>query len=214
VAGDSLVITPGYAVYRALGQNDAVERVGDVDGRVATGLTRPDVFNWFRHVDEQVKAQQIDTVVFSFGGNDDSGSMTGLPEGVSLGEFGGPRWTKEYRRRVGGLMDTANQAGAFVVWLGLPITKDAGQSRRWQVINRAIAAEAERRPGKAAYVDMYGLLSDDGAYAPYLPAKDGQLEKVRADDGVHLERAGGDIVARQVVRELRRVYDLWSWRNQ
>ena len=214
VAGDSLVITPGYAVYRALGGNDAVERVGDVDGRVATGLARPDVFNWFRHVDEQVKSKEIDTVVFAFGANDDSGSMTGLRDGMSLDGFGGPRWTKEYRRRVGGLMDTANQAGAFVVWLGLPITKDAAQSRRWRVLNRAARAEVERRPGEAAYVDVYGLLADDGAYAPYLRAKDGLLEKVRADDGVHLERAGGDIVARQVVRELRRVYDLWSWRNQ
>ena len=214
IAGDSLVITPGWAVLRAFGQNEAVERVGDVDGRVATGLTRPDVFNWFKHVDEQVKEKEIDTVVLAFGGNDDSGSMTGLPDGVSLGEFGGARWTKEYRRRVGGLIDTANQAGAFVVWLGLPITKDGGQSRRWKVINRAVQAEVEERPGKAAYVDMYGLLSDDGAYAPYLPAKDGQLVKVRADDGVHLERAGGDIVAKQVVRELRRVYDLWSWRSQ
>jgi hypothetical protein len=213
IAGDSLVITPGYAVYRALGQNDAVERVGDVDGRVATGLTRPDVFNWFKHVHEQVKEERIDTVVFCFGGNDDSGSMTGLPEGVSVGEFGGPQWTKEYRRRVGGLMDTANGDGAFVVWVGLPITKDATQSRRWKVVNRAIQAEAERRPGKVAYVDLYGLLSEDGGYAPYLPAEDGQLVKVRADDGVHLERAGGDLVARQVVRELRRVYDLWSWRN-
>ena len=121
---------------------------------------------------------------------------------------------QEYRRRVGGLIDTANQTGTFVVWLGLPITKDGGQSRRWKVINRAILAEVEERPGKAAYVDMYGLLSDDGAYAPYLSADDGQLEKVRADDGVHLERAGGDIIASQVVRELRRVYDLWSWRSQ
>lgn len=214
IAGDSLVITPGYAVYRAFGQNDAVERVGDVDGRVATGLSRPDVFNWFRHVDEQVREEQIDTVVFCFGGNDDSGSMTGLPDGVELDGFGKPAWTKEYRRRVGGLMDTANQAGAFVVWLGLPITKDGSQSRRWTVINRAALAEAERRPGTAAFVDMYGLLADGGKYAPYLPDEDGQLVKVRADDGVHLDRAGGDIIARQVVRELRRVYDLWSWRNQ
>ena len=75
------------------------------------------------------------------------------------------------------------------------------------MINRAILAEVEERPGKAAYVDMYGLLSEDGAYAPYLSGDDGQLEKVRADDGVYLERAGGDI-ASQVVRELRRVYDL------
>jgi hypothetical protein len=212
IAGDSLVITPGYAILRAFGRNDAVERVGDVDARVATGLARPDVFNWFRYVDEQVRKKEIDTAVFAFGGNDDSGDMTGLPDGVALDGFGGPKWTKEYRRRVGGLMDTASQAGAFVVWLGLPITKDAAQSRRWRVVNRAARAEAEERAGTVAYVDMYDLLSDDGAFAPYLRSDDGQLVKVRADDGVHLERAGGDIVADQVVRELRRAVDVWSWR--
>jgi uncharacterized protein len=215
VAGDSLVITPGYAVLRAFGRNDAVERVGDVDGRVATGLTRPDVFNWFRHVDEQVRKEKVDLVVFCFGGNDDHDYMTGLPKDVSIDDFGDAAWTKEYRRRAGGLMDTANQAGASVVWLGLPITNDGAQSGRWRLINRAVVAEANKREGKVAYVDMYGLLSDDdGEYAPYLPSADGQLEKVRADDGVHLERAGGDIIARQVVREVRGMVDVTSWRNQ
>jgi hypothetical protein len=208
------VITPGYAVYRALGRNEAVKRVGDVDGRVATGLTRPDVFNWFSHVDEQVRKEKVDLVVFCFGGNDDHGYMTGAPKGVDIDDFGDAAWTKEYRRRVGGLMDTANQAGAYVVWLGLPITSDGGQSRRWRQINKVIVAEAEKRPDTVAYVDMYGLLSDDGEYAPYLPDDDGQLEKVRADDGVHLERAGGDIVAAQVAREVRRMVDISSWRDE
>jgi len=213
IAGDSLVITPGYAVYRALGRNEAVEKLGDVDGRVATGLTRPDVFNWFRYVAEQVEKRRIHTVVFCFGGNDDHDLMTGVPKGVSLDGFGGLKWTKEYRRRVGGLMDIVNQAGGFVVWLGLPITDDAAQSRRWKVINRAALAEAQRREGKVAFVDMYGLLSRNGEFASYLEDKEGELEKVRAPDGVHLERAGGDIVANEVVRQLRQVYDVWSWRK-
>ena len=50
VAGDSLVITPGYAIVRAAGSSPAIESVGGVDGRVATGLTRPDVFNWFEEI--------------------------------------------------------------------------------------------------------------------------------------------------------------------
>jgi uncharacterized protein len=214
IAGDSLVITPGYAVYRVLGRNDAVETVGDVDGRVATGLTRPDVFNWFRHVTEQVEKRTIHTVVFCFGGNDDHDLMTGLPEGTSLDGFGGPKWVKEYRRRVGGMMDIVNRAGGFVVWLSLPVTDDAAQSRRWRLLNRAALAEAQRRAGKVAYVDMYGLLSKDGEFASYLRNPDGELEQVRAPDGVHLERAGGDIVAKEVARQVRRVYDFSSWRNQ
>jgi hypothetical protein len=215
VAGDSLVITPGYAVFRAFGRNEAVEPVGDVEGRVATGLIRPDVFNWFNYVDEQVRKEKIDTAVFAFGGNDDHDYMTGVPKGVSLDGFGGPKWTKEYRRRVGGLMDTANQAGALVVWLGLPITGDAAQSRRFKILNQAAAAEAARRAETVAYVDMYSLLSDDGGgYAPYLPDKGGRLVKVRADDGVHLERAGGDIVAKDVVRKLRPLVDVSSWKGE
>jgi hypothetical protein len=215
VAGDSLVITPGYAVFRAFGRNEAVEPVGDVEGRVATGLIRPDVFNWFNYVDEQVRKEKIDTAVFAFGGNDDHDYMTGVPKGVSLDGFGGPKWTKEYRRRVGGLMDTANQAGALVVWLGLPITGDAAQSRRFKILNQAAAAEAARRPETVAYVDLYSLLSDDdGGYAPYLPDKGGRLVKVRADDGVHLERAGGDIVAKEVVHKLRPLVDVWSWKDE
>jgi uncharacterized protein len=213
VAGDSLVITPGYAIYRALGRNAAVEKVGDVDGRVATGLTRPDVFNWFRHVTEQVERRTIHAVVFCFGANDDHDLMTGVPKGMSLDGFADPKWTKEYRRRVGGLMDIVNRAGGFVVWLGLPVTDDAGQSRRWRLINRATLAEAQRRPDTVAFVDMDGLLSKDGEFASYLRNDDGELLKVRAPDGVHLERAGGDIVAREVARRVRQAYDLSSWRS-
>ncbi|MGH3010450.1 MAG: DUF459 domain-containing protein [Gaiellaceae bacterium] len=213
IAGDSLVITPGYAIFRAFGQNEAVRKLGDVDGRVATGLTRPDVFNWFRHVSEQVRKQKPDTVVFNFGANDDHDLMTGLPKGASLDGFGGPKWIKEYRRRVGGVMDIVNRAGGFVVWLGLPITDDGAQSRRWRLLNRATLAEAQRRAGKVAYVDLYGLLSKNGEFASYLENKDGELVQVRAPDGVHLERAGGDVVAKQVAREVRQVYDVWSWKR-
>jgi uncharacterized protein len=214
IAGDSLVITPGYSIYRALGQNEAVETLGDVDGRVATGLTRPDVFNWFSYVAEQVEKKRIDVAVFCFGGNDDHDLMTGLPKGASIGEFGDPRWIKEYRRRVGGLMDTVNQAGGFVVWLGLPITDDTAQSARWRILNGAALAEAQRRPDRVAYIDMYGLLSEDGEFATHLESQDGELEQIRAPDGVHLERAGGEIIAKQVVRELRQVIDAWSWKDE
>jgi hypothetical protein len=214
IAGDSLVITPGYAIYRALGANEAVQKLGDIDGRLATGLTRPDVFNWFREIADQVKERRPDLVVLDFGGNDDHDLMTGLPEGLTLDGFGEAKWIEEYRRRVGGVMDIVNQAGGFVVWLGLPITKDAAQSRRWRLLNRAALAEAQRRVGKVAFIDMYGLLSRNGEFASYLENEDGELEKVRAPDGVHLELAGGDIVAKQVVREVRQVYDYWSWKDE
>ena len=36
---------------------------------------------------------------------------------------------------------------------------------------------------------------------------------MRADDGVHFERAAGDLIARQVLSQLNRRFDLTSWRQ-
>ena len=99
------MITPGYSLLRATGGRKVYKAVGSVDGHVATGLERPDVYNWFERIKEVMRKDRPDVVVVAFGGNDDR-SMTGVPAGVSLGSFAGPAWVKEYRRRVGGLMDT------------------------------------------------------------------------------------------------------------
>src|SRR4029078_12980109 len=55
VAGDSLVITPGFAIVRGAASRPAMEPVGTVDGRVATVLSRPDVFNWFDEIRRQAE---------------------------------------------------------------------------------------------------------------------------------------------------------------
>lgn len=215
VAGDSLVITPGYAIVRAAGTSPAMEPVGTVDGRVATGLTRPDVFNWFDEIRSRVKELRPRAVVLGFGGNDDKAYMTGLPDGTSIGDFGSWSWRREYARRVGGLMDAINRAGAFVVWIGLPQTRSAAQTQRFDVVNAVVEKEARKREGRATYVDTYTMFAgDDGGYAQYLADGSGQLRRVRADDGVHFEREGGDIIARVVLKALNKQFDLTSWRKK
>jgi uncharacterized protein len=214
VAGDSLVITPGYAVVRAAGASPAIESVGGVDGRVATGLTRPDVFNWFEEIRRQVKELKPRAIVLGFGGNDDKAYMTGLPDGVSIDAFGGSVWRREYARRVGGLMDMINRAGALVVWIGLPQTQSSEQTQRFDVVNAVVQREARKREGRAVFIDTYTMFAGpDGGYAEYLPNASGKLVKMRAGDGVHFEREGGDVIAREVLKALNKAYDLTSWRK-
>ena len=55
---------------------------------------------------------------------------------------------------------------------------------------------------------------DDGGYTQFLPTGSGGLVKVRADDGVHFEGEGGDMIAREVLKQLNRAYDLTSWRKK
>ena len=215
IAGDSLVITPGYAIIRAAGASPVMQSVGGVDGRIATGLTRPDVYNWFDEIRARVKELKPKVVVLDFGGNDDKAYMTGLPEGVTIDDFGGSVWRREYARRVGGVMDVINRAGAFVVWIGLPQTRSPDQTARFDVVNAVVEKQARKRPGRAAYIDTYRLFAGhDGGYTQYMGNLSGDLVLVRSADGVHFEREGGDIIAREVLKELNKQFDLTSWRKK
>lgn len=215
VAGDSLVITPGRSIVRASGASPVLESVGDVDGLVATGLTRPDVFNWFAEIRKRLTELRPAVVILGLGANDDKAYMTGLPEAVSIVDFGDAAWLKEYARRVGGLMDIVARAGAHSIWIGLPQTDSAQQTQRFDTVNSVIAREARKRPATATYIDTYTLFaSDTGGYTQFLPDGAGGEVKVRANDGVHFERTGGDMIARVVLKALNRMYDLTSWRGQ
>ena len=215
VAGDSLVIVPGYSIVRAAAASPVIESVGGVDGHIATGLTRPDVFNWFTRIDEEVKRLKPKVVVLNFGGNDDKGYMTGLPQGTSIGSFASPSWTAEYRRRVAGVMNTVNRAGGVVVWIGLPITRSPEQTLRFDTLNAIVQKEAKSRPGRAIFVDTYTMFAgNNGGYTEYLENATGDTVKVRAGDGVHFDPAGGDLIARDVLKRLNELFDLTSWRKK
>ncbi len=214
IAGDSLVVVPGESLLRAAAGNSAIASVGKIDGRIATGLERPDVFNWFTHVRDEVRSKKPGAVVLMFGGNDDHGFMTGLPEGKEVGSFGSPSWQAEYRRRAAGIMDTITRNGVFLVWIGLPISRDTTQTQRYDTINAIVQKEAVKRPGRVAYLDTYFFFAGaDGGFSEYIADDTGQLVKMRADDGVHFERPAGDLIAKKVLEHIGERYDLTSWRT-
>jgi len=214
IGGDSLVIVPGESLLRAMGSK-VYKPIDSVDGQISTGLERPDVYNWFDRIKKVMKKDKPKVVVVSFGANDNHDYMTGLPPGYDLGPFGSASWIHEYRRRVAGLMDTVIRGGGFIVYIGMPIVSSSSESRQFDLINRIIYQEALKRPNGAYYVDTYRQFTDPktGGYAEYLPNESGDLVKVRAGDGVHFEAAGGDIVARDVLKELNKRFDLTSWKK-
>ena len=58
IAGDSLVIVPGESLLRSVAGNSAIGAVDGIDGRIASGLERPDVFNWFTRVRDVMEADK------------------------------------------------------------------------------------------------------------------------------------------------------------
>lgn len=210
VAGDSLAEVPGLAIVRRTGTIPALAVVGGgVRSRLGTGLGRPDAYNWFTAVPDAIREVRPDVVVLALGGNDFHSYMSGVPDGVSTGRFATPAWNREYRRRVGILLDTVAGLGVDVVWLGLPRPESPNMAPRFAVLNRLIRAEVRARPTRAAFLDTAALLAGpDGRYAAYVRGPSGRRVRVRAADGLHLARAGGDVVAAGLVALLERRYAL------
>jgi hypothetical protein len=212
VTGDSLSITPGESVINQALGTGVIGLLGPVDGHVATGLARPEVFNWPSYLSEVVARDKPDAVVLAIGSNDDQ-ALTG--DG-GVGSFGSMEWITEYKRRVGGLMDLVTASGETTLfWVGIPPMANTERfDTRYSLINDIVREEAERRPGKVVFVDTVPVLSAfGGGYTEYLPLDDGSVVQVRATDGIHFTREGGDRIAAEVLRKMRETFDLESWQN-
>jgi hypothetical protein len=201
VAGDSLAEIPGQALERI--PDKAVDVVG-VESRLSTGLARTDLYNWFTRIQEASAQLRPNVVVFSFGADDAHDYMGG----AHVGPFGSPSWKAEYRRRVDGVTRELEAKGIHVVWLGLPIPDGPGFKRSFPVVNTILESVVRRHPKSATFVDTWHLLDDfHGHYTPYLRVH-GKLTLLRLPDGVHYTAAAGDLIAAQMLKQLRAIYDL------
>src|SRR5215472_11476305 len=200
VAGDSLAQVPGQGLERAATRTfDVVS----VESRLSTGLARPDLYNWYTRIPQATKQLAAKVAVFSFGADDAHDYMSGVPEGKTIGPLGSPSWDAEYRRRVDGVTRELAARGVYVVWLGLPIPDGPGFKHSFPIVNRILESVTRAHPLTSTYVDTWHLLDDaHGRYTPYLRVH-GKLTLIRLPDGVHYTAAGGDLVAAQVLKQLR-----------
>jgi hypothetical protein len=75
-------------------------------------------------------------------------------------------------------------------------------------VNRIIESVVRKHPTTSTYVDTWHMLDDyHGRYTAYLRVH-GKYTLMRLPDGVHYTAAAGDLIAAQVVKQLRAVYTL------
>lgn len=175
----------------------AVQRVG----KLSTGLTRPDVFDWPAKLRELVADFHPDLVVANFGGNDAQGMVLA---GGEVAPYGTGRWEATYRERVREIATIAREGGARVLWLGMSTTRDPVLNRRMERIN-AISDEAARASG-ADVLSIWDLGADARGHFQDVITIDGVPTRTRLADGKHFSRAGASFVAGQICQRLAERY--------
>jgi hypothetical protein len=162
---------------------------------VSTGLARPDVLDWPAYLNQVLPTFGSEVVMLAFGANDDQDMQS--PEGVRLA-YGTPEWEAEYTRRVALTMDVAAQDGRSVVWLGLPAVNRERLEGARRIINRIGQEQAELRPA-VTFVDLGETISPNGVFELNVPGPGGAPVRARAEDGVHISIAGGELVAPELL---------------
>jgi hypothetical protein len=100
-------------------------------------------------------------------------------------------------------MDILSTRGRRVYWVGNPIMKDFGYRERIAMMNHIYEAEAKKRSGVTFVSTWRALANEKGSYTEYLKDENGDQVLMRAPDGIHLTRAGGDRMAQVVLDVIR-----------
>src|SRR6266487_1494016 len=200
--GDSLVGYLGPQLANSLAGTGVVDTQVDVHN--GTGLTRPFFVDWASLAAQQVQRYRPDATVVMLGANDDIGMP--LPSG-HVAEEGSPRWAVEYQRRLEIVMGILSQRGrAPVLWLTLPLAREARRSRDYALINAA-ARQAARAVPSMRVVEVGERFTPGGRYRDSMTI-DGRNRIVRQPDGVHLNQTGSRLAADIALDALRHSYDL------
>lgn len=195
MVGDSLIVGGfGPALQTELEQRHsfAVDR----RGKVASGLARPDFYDWFEIGPEARAEFSPDAVIVMFGGNDRQGLYMGEGADSRWIQYGSEDWEPEYRRRINAFANAMAPAGERLIWVGMPQMRSTKLRAHVAYVNRLFRSELAIRPN-ARFVDIWTVLAEDGTFTEHLEV-DGQRERVRTGDGVHITRAGGRVLAAHV----------------
>jgi uncharacterized protein len=184
--GDSMMLLTDEQLRDALANRAHV--LSDV--RVATGLTKPHLFDWRAYARRQMVRRRPDVVVMAMGANE------AFP--IDRVRCCGRRWSIRYAKLVERQARAWRRHGAKAVyWLTLPEPVLSFVTTRMRAVNRAV-----RRARGIRLIDAYALLTPDGRFRREMETAPGVVEQVRSDDGVHLWHPGARLVAGEIARRL------------
>jgi len=194
VVGDSLAAGVGFFAERVF-RPSLVNVIKQ--GRISTGLSRPDYFNWPAQMQLIVDRARPDLTIVMLGENDQQSLR--MPGGQVATQIGTPGFGPAYAARVTAFAKIATSDGGHVVWIGLPNSRDP---RRWPFArfeNQIYQNVAEVLPNVAYFDTWDAFAGANGGYTAYY--RDGnKLTLVRADDGVHFNSDGYTILMRRVAQ--------------
>jgi hypothetical protein len=118
-------------------------------------------------------------------------------------EFRSEKWEAAYIRRVDATIAALKGSGAPVIWVGLPSQRGSRASADSSYLNEIYRSRADK--AGIVYVDIWdGFVDEAGRFSPQGPDYEGQIRRLRSNDGVYFTKYGARKLAHYVEREIQR----------
>lgn len=200
ILGDSLAAT-GFGVILAK-RLDAHPMVTTYrKGKSASGLARPDFFDWMAEGRRQVDLREPDVVVVIMGGNDGQDLTTVNGKGRRV-RWDSKEWSTAYGERMMAFLQEISAPGRKVVWLGLPKMGMNSLERKLLKIREIQAAQLAKMDDAGLYLETTPHLVDENGELLRLARVRGKNLTVREDDGIHFTMSGSQYLADRVYPEI------------
>ncbi len=207
ILGDSLAATGfGALLERKLDAHPQVECFRKA--KSATGLARPDFYDWETEARKQVETRSPDLVVVILGGNDGQDLTTRSGKGKRV-PWKSDAWNDAYRTRISEFLKQIGAEERKVLWLGLPRSSLTSFEQKLKLI-REVQSDAVAAIGATAtYVDTTPFITDArGELLTTATVGKHKNQELRADDGIHFTMAGSEFLADKVYPEVLRVLEI------
>lgn len=195
ILGDSLIATGfGALLEKRLDAHPQVTAYRK--GKSASGLARPDFFDWMAEAKRQVELRKPDMVVVLMGGNDGQDLTPRNKKAGRRVPWQHENWEASYRERMDSFLAEVSAPDREIVWLGMP-TMGLRSLEKKLVTIRSVQKAAVDEHASATYVDTAPMVSgEDGEMLTH--AEVGARKKrqsIRADDKIHFTMAGSEYFA-------------------
>jgi hypothetical protein len=204
IGGDSVSTEIGRSIWYQFRRTNKV--VVKRFNKGSCGLSRFDYFDWPTELKKEMMLIQPNIVIFLIGANDCQNIMLNNKRGYV---FGNEQWRKEYSQRVGQVMDLLGSEDRLLIWLGIPIMRNANFNKKVMALNKIYNDEALKRPF-VKYIDTVPLLADSQfQYTDYFPNEKGSLQRIRTSDGIHIYPAGADRISNNLMPMILRQIEVY-----
>lgn len=151
-------------------------------------------------IPDALAAGRPSAIVLAIGSND----LRPLRDGEQMVEPLTDRWNELYGRRLDDILGALRQKGGPVLVVGLAPVQNPATSAAYEKLNDVLRAHAAR--AGATFVPVWdGFVDEDGKFAVFGAAVDGQRRRLRTSDGAKFTRAGGRKLAFFAQKDLTRL---------